>query len=358
MRPARLGSFVIGIAAQTDDRLRPFLTAGGEREEAAALTELITAHVAPVVRGILGHKLQFYTSPGARQFSHPDVEEVYHDVQLHLLRRLRALKDDPTGKPISNLRGYVAAVTRATCDEYLRRKYPQRRYLKDKLRYQLTTRAEFALWESAEGVWLAGPAAWAGQAPTESLDRVALAGELGALDAHDLSAQELLRAIFAAAGVPLELDHLTALVAQLWGIEDHPHESLDDSGHALSEQLASQQADPAAVLEARQMLDRLWAEIRQLPRRQRVALLCNLRNPHGVNVITLLPATGVASVEQIAAVLEIPLSEFEQLWAALPLDDLRLAAYLGATRQQVINLRRSARDRLARRLKDFPRDAA
>ncbi len=195
------------------------------------------------------------------------------------------------------------------------------------------------------------------QQPAESPEREALAVKLGALDAHAQSTQELLRAIFHAAAQPLELDDLTALVAQLWSIEDRPHESLDESGSVLAEQLAGAQADPAALMESRQRLDRLWAEICQLPRRQRVALLCNLRNPHGVNVITLLPATGVATIEQIAAALEIPPAEFEQLWAALPLDDLRLAEYLGATRQQIINLRRSARDRLARRLKDWSHKA-
>ena len=339
------------IAAQTDDLLLPFLTSGDATEEEAALTELVTAHVAPVVRRTLGYRLQFYASPGARQASHPDAEEIYHDVQLHLLRRLRALKADPAGKPIGNLRGYVAAATRIACDDYLRRKYPRRRHLRDKLRYQLTTRAEFALWESAEGVWLAGLATWVGRAAHAAPDPAALAAKLGSPDPHAQSTQELLRAVFAAAAAPLELEHLTALVARLWGVEDRPHESLDDGG-ALAERLASPQADPTAAAESRQLLERLWAEIGLLPRRQRVALLCNLRNPHGVNVITLLPATGVATVEEIAAVLEIPPSEFEWLWGALPLDDLRLADYLGATRQQVINLRRSARDRLARRLKN------
>jgi hypothetical protein len=344
---------VVVSAPQTDDLLRPFLVASDERAESAALAELFAAHVAPVVRSILGLKLQFYASRSARKFSHPEFEEVYNDVHLHLLRRLRALKADPSGKPISNLRSYVAAVTRTTCDEYLRRKYPQRRYLKDKLRYQLTTRGEFALWESAEGAWLAGLSGWAGQPAQESPDRAALLTKLAALDAHAQSTQELLRAIFQTAAQPLELEYLTALVAQMWGIEDRPHESLDERGNLLAEQLTGPEADPAAALESRQLLTSLWAEICQLPRRQRVALLCNLRNQHGVNVITLLPATNVASVEQIAAALEIPLAEFEQLWPALPLDDLRLAAYLGATRQQVINLRRSARDRLARRLKDW-----
>ena len=94
-------------------------------------------------------------------------------------------------------------------------------------------------------------------------------------------------------------------------------------------------------------------EICQLPRRQRVALLLNLRNPQGINIITLLPVTSIATFEQIAQTLEIPAGEFETLWADLPLDDLSIATYLGATRQQVINLRKTARERLLRRMSEL-----
>ena len=51
-----------------------------------------------------------------------------------------------------------------------------------------------------------------------------------------------------------------------------------------------------------------------------------------------------------AQALEIPAPEFEKIWADLPLDDLRLADFLGATRQQVINLRKTARERLLKRM--------
>ena len=47
------------------------------------------------------------------------------------------------------------------------------------------------------------------------------------------------------------------------------------------------------------------------------------------------------------------LEEFGEIWNELPLDDKRIAALLGLTRQQVINLRKSARERLTRRMKDF-----
>jgi hypothetical protein len=41
------------------------------------------------------------------------------------------------------------------------------------------------------------------------------------------------------------------------------------------------------------------------------------------------------------------------IWNDLPLEDIRIAELLQLTRQQVINARKSARERLARRLKVF-----
>jgi CRP-like cAMP-binding protein len=58
----------------------------------------------------------------------------------------------------------------------------------------------------------------------------------------------------------------------------------------------------------------------------------------------------VAGIRQIAEVLGIPIEEFAKLWNRLPLDDLAIAERLGVTRQRVINLRKSARERLTRRV--------
>ena len=66
----------------------------------------------------------------------------------------------------------------------------------------------------------------------------------------------------------------------------------------------------------------------------------------------MFPAAGVASVRDMAAALEVSPEEFASLWNDLPLEDAKVAERLGLTRQQVINLRKSARERLARRTKD------
>ena len=103
-------------------------------------------------------------------------------------------------------------------------------------------------------------------------------------------------------------------------------------------------------MERRSYLQRLWSEIVLLPPSQRAALLLNLRDLQE-GVIVLLPLTGVATIRQIAEAVAIPPEEFARLWNDLPLDDAAVAVRLGVTRQQVINLRKSARARLARRMR-------
>jgi hypothetical protein len=339
---------VLVTSSQIDPSLHPFLDASNAPDEAAALARLNAEQIEPTIRRGLGFKLRLYR-PQTDQ-NRPELEEIYNDIQLRLLKRLRALKEDPSHNQIVNLRGYVATVTRNTCDEYLRNRYPLRRSLKDKIRRHLLNHSEFALWEDAEHNWLAGFSTSQNTARGRIVIgelQEQLESEWKNVDLQRLELHDLLTTIFNVAKAPLELDQLTELIAGFWGIEDHATEAVETM--SLDEQLRAD-INPATIIERRQSLELLWREICQLSRRQRVALLLNLRNPHGINVITLLPATGVATFEQIAEVLEIPVAEFEQLWAQLPLDDLRLADYLGATRQQVINLRKTARERLLKRM--------
>ena len=48
----------------------------------------------------------------------------------------------------------------------------------------------------------------------------------------------------------------------------------------------------------------------------------------------------------------MPAPELAALWPDLPLEDAAIAERLGLTRQQVINLRKSARARLGRRMRE------
>ncbi len=348
---------------EVDVLLLPFLEASTGEEEEGRLTSLLNEHISPLVKQILRYKLPVYLGQRKSDYRHQDLEEVNQEIQLHLLKRLYDLKNHPVNKPVVNLRNYVAATARNACDEYLRRKFPQRRSLKDHIRYCLLTHEELALWKDTDKEWLTGFRVWschtdpAGSSASESkIDRVELLFEkLQSVDVQRLDLHDLITTILRIAGAPLKFDQLTTIIARSYGVEDRPASSFDGGRTQLSEVLSSPQATAAELVEYRQHLERLWNEICQLPRRQRVALLCNLKDEHGINVITLFPATRIATFEQIAEALEIPPPEFENLWAKLPLDDLSLAQFLGINRQQVINLRRNARDRLLRRMKPFER---
>ena len=90
-----------------------------------------------------------------------------------------------------------------------------------------------------------------------------------------------------------------------------------------------------------------------MPPRQRAALLLNLRDEGGRGIVDLWLIIGIATPESMARVLEMETEKFAEVWTELPLDDNRIAVLLGLTRQQVINLRKSARERLARRVRAF-----
>src|SRR5262249_43443346 len=92
------------------------------------------------------------------------------------------------------------------------------------------------------------------------------------------------------------------------------------------------------------------SEIGELPLNQRTAILLNLRDDDGAAALPLLPLVGISTMRAIAAVLEMPAVELAGLWPSLPLDDATIATRLGLTRQQIINLRKSGRQRLGRRM--------
>jgi hypothetical protein len=137
------------------------------------------------------------------------------------------------------------------------------------------------------------------------------------------------------------------------GIRDQPLESINEDEDAGAFQARSVEPDPSWQVEKRMFLQRLWDELQQLPLNQRSALLLNLKDAEGRGCIALFPATQVASLRQLAEALEMSADSFAELWNDLPLEDARIADLLGLTRQQVINARKSGRERLTRRLKGF-----
>src|SRR5262245_25377627 len=255
----------------------------------------------------------------------------------------------------------AAVIAHRACSRWMRRQFPERHALKNRLHYLLTRQRGFALWQDEDKKLIAGFGAWQGQRKSENprllvglSDNERLIENVRLLESGKRQkSSNALAAIFDHLGGPIEFDELVSCVASLLQIRDQPIESTGQNSDTVAFEAAGLQPDPAWQVEKRIFLQRLWDELRQLPVNQRAALLLNLKDPEGGGCIALFPVTGIATVRQLAEALEIPAERFAALWNQLPLEDARIAELLGLTRQQVINARKSGRERLARRLKGF-----
>ena len=331
--------------AQIDGILVPFLRTRDESQSEELLARLIMEQAEPTIREIIGYKLRtlFHLDSADGQ----EAEDLYSDVVLSLIGKLRGMKGSSEAKAVANFRSYVAVTTYNACNKHLRKKYPQRNGLKNQLRYLFSSHIKLAVWEDSRGELVCGQADWRIEndklASSDDVkrvyERVATPGSNNLVDVV-LQALECL-------GSPIELDEMVGIVAGLTGVKDQQTEPTTGAHHL---EAVDPLASPDRVAEMRDYLKLLWGEIRELPLRQRIALLLNLKDEQGRNQLAAFPVTGVASIRAIAISLEMTDEELASLWNQLPLEDLAIARRLSITRQQVINLRKSARERLHRRM--------
>jgi len=336
---------VVGMA---DPLLTGYLAAASEGAAACELERLLETQVMPIASRILDRRLRHISD---RQ----QADDLRHDIQVQLLERLRVLREDPQHDPIADFAGYVATTTHRTCDAQIRRRFPLRSRLKNRIRYALTHADAFRLRCDQSHEWLAGLRKWSSALEPVRSSKVDTLGfatrawlSVGG-DLERIPLARLLTAIFEWSRAPIELDDLVSACARLMRLAEITFTADADSAtwHTLADPCAS----VTRRLEDRDYLHHVWKEIRVLPLRQRIALLLNLRDDCGLCATSLIAATGTATREEIASVLEMPIAELCSLWPTLPLEDAEIAQRLGLSRQQVINLRKSARLRLARRMR-------
>lgn len=263
-----------------------------------------------------------------------DLEDIRSTVLLRLLTRMR--RDT---EPIENFETFVSTATYNAINDHLRRRYPERARLKNRLRYLLMHDEELALWHGQSGLLCGLRRDTGGTCPTGVTPR---AGELSRQALARREEKPALLDILARAGGSLSLDDVMAILVEAWNVVET--RSVDP------DLLPSVGADAEHALEQRRDLAALWGELLLLPSAQRTALLLNLRDEDGGNALALVLLLGVASFDEAAAAAGLTPERLAGLWGSLPLDDNSIAVQLGVSRQQVINLRSSGRRRLVRRM--------
>lgn len=327
-----------------DNVLLPLLEIN-EQELPPALNEILMVHAEPIIRRIIRNRI---INP---ESGNKDTEDIHSEIVLRLLTRLNEFRIHPQEKVIHDFSNYVAVVTHNACNEYFRRRYPERSRLKKKLHYLLKHEPMFAIWESADGEWLCGFQKWRDiKIPVRSEKFQKLKNDPQSWKSN-VSGEllEFVNRIFMFLQNPLLLEDLVGISATFLNVND----SSFQYDPKLLEQLPDTPKEEESPIDQTVYLAQLWSQIQQLPLRQRKALLLNLRDNADSNVISLFLHTGVAGIREIASTLEIAAHDFAAMWLELPMEDAKIAGLLNLTRQQVINLRKSARERLARRMKDF-----
>jgi hypothetical protein len=320
-----------GRVRVSDPVLDDVLNAPADEAREQAIAELLSTHVYWRIDRILGGRFR-RTNLAADQR-----DDVRAEILLRLVHRLDQLARDPRAEPLLNFADYVSVVAFNTFDDFVRRAFPAWTKLRNRVRYALRSDDRFALWEVA-GIQFCGPAGSVGAAQATRIP----AEEMSLTPGADLRAN--LAGFFQQAGGPLAFDDVVSRIAAT-------DRSVAEESQPVAGASTVSVGGPGEELENLQFLRELWREICELPLNQRLALLLSARDAAGESVTQFLAITGVATIRQIAATLAIDAGVFGDLWNELPLEDTRIAVILRITRQQVINLRRSARDRLARRLK-------
>jgi RNA polymerase sigma factor (sigma-70 family) len=343
-----------------DSMLRYLLDSQDEAERKCRLDEIILVHTAPLVRGILGERLGFYLNPAGKSRGNPEGEDLYHQILLKLIQRLSDLQTDPEKYAINDYRQYVSSVATNECHSHLRRRSLARARLKNNLRMLISRRKEFKVWKLDDRTALCGFAAWEGRSiSTASSERLARLKETPETftsarfaneDLQGVPYTKLIAEILRWVNGPVEFEDLVELVALFRNVQEQSIESIE----LAEEQQGLQLADPTprndAKLENKEMVRKLWEEVKQLPPNYRIAFCLGPVGEENDDLWDLLLTAEVISLPDLAASLEISLEKLMEISGRLPMDSKTLAEYLGATRSQVKKWRFRAVERLRERL--------
>jgi len=338
-----------------DPGLARYLAAAGEAAR-ERLGELLGEVASPLVWKVIRRQLGGRSSG----FAEEDLEDLHAGALMRLQLQLEAVRSGER-EAMASLRDYVAVVAYNAVSAFLMAREPERTRLRQRVRYVLRKGGDLAVWALPGQEMACGLAAWSGRPAAPAVGRLgSVATEVVARVGREPAAfGRLLAAVLAGFGAPCRFEDLVDALALALDVRDDAPLALaaGSPGDGEEEPALREPVDPApaadAALAARQLLVRLWGEILELPAPQRAALLLNLRDEGGGDMLSALLDSRVVDPAGLAAALGLSPEEVAGLLPGLPLEDLRIAERLGLTRQQVINLRKSARLRLGRRMRGF-----
>lgn len=372
---------------QEREAVRAYVRERDERrseERLVALLEMVRPTAMAVVRQRF--TLQRMENPAEAE---EDANGVVTDALTKLCEVLREARDERNVDRVRSLTPYTNQLVVEAFGDYLDRRYPDRRRLKQRLRHLLANDSQLARWTLAK-VAIGGLAPWSGKPPAESDRWTRLQDDPQSIydtelsDAAPVRSQErsVVLALFRWVNHPAVLDTLTTVMVKILGLNLRVA-SLDDpmitggsgnNAEGLGAQLVALGLGPDATAEERERLRTVWKAIASLPVKERLVLLLGLgrtRADRGArsagretkqgesgegegtaNPDFWLPdalyAEDLVTLKELADALNRSVEEFVALHNRLPLSDAEIAQDMDITANYVAVLRKAARDRLGR----------
>ncbi|HLW75757.1 MAG TPA: sigma factor [Bryobacteraceae bacterium] len=337
--------------------------------------------------------------------------DVYQNATVQILKAIAAKTqiDDPAG--------YAATIARNRCRDYWRAHNPGWAELKGRLSRFFRKQPAYALWSIDEQLGsICGPANWRSRPLAEAAKIAELIDNPRRIRTSALPKTEviekldapgwarLLEGFFEYLNGPIRLDEMVSIAGVLFGVKGSREMAFDElpgPAEGKAWEPAAREPHQDAVLAIREQIRRLWSELRSMPKRWVIPFLLNPpvmkgsgRKPRQRPLegeireaekpdrgeIAVFTTCGVASVDEIEALiafkeeqyallwrkLEVeahggpPLASladahgrFAVIWDLLPLEDEVIAAAMGLdSGQKVINLRMVAKNHLAKVLSE------
>jgi DNA-directed RNA polymerase specialized sigma24 family protein len=341
---------------EADALLRTFLDEADEARCDRLLEEIICQHARPIIRRVVASKLNVGRGR-CDSIEWQEQEDIAEEVVVQLIRHLSTMRG-AGADAFGSFDSYVATAAYNACSNYLRRKYPERSRLRNRLRYILSHHEQLGMWRSGEREWLCGLVSWKNQRQTRgsSARLRQLSSDPRFVNFSNSSQAErevlhLVTSIFDSVGAPVAFDEMVDVVGDIIGMS--AKSSAEPNGPFIEntgEIWSKAEAFVTDRIDRQGYLKKVWKEICQLPPEQRAALLLNLKDKDGSDITVIFVTSGVTTISEMADVLDTSIEEFLDMWKKLPLSDEEIAIRLGISVRKVGSLRQAGRRRLCRRM--------
>ena len=296
-----------------DSLLIPFLSVETEVTAEDCLNLLFEETIIPQIGKVLASYLTLTSD---------DKDEIQSDALTRVLRKLRILRESylsktPFIKPIRNFPAFISTVAFNCRKDFILRQKPEWRRIDYRLkRLKDEETCEWHFFIDDDEKELVGLKEKSKMHSEIELEAIISRVKADYPKHWFLKEQKSVPIILEIADGALTKNELIRTILEITNTANSEEVEIPEE---MSEYLKTDKNDELIAKRQNVFLRRVWDEIKTFPPTQRKVLLLSLKESRKVEAITLLLKKRIASIKEIADVLEVSLEEFSDIFERLPL---------------------------------------